>query len=88
MATHSRVLAWRIPGTAEPGGQSRTRLKWLSSNSSIRRGLEAECLGKHQMMELLCREEASNMSIIQKGILFTSLIPSSLDDTCFTGLML
>ena len=20
MATHSRVLAWRIPGTAEPGG--------------------------------------------------------------------
>ena len=32
MATHSRVLAWRIPGTGEPGGcrlwgpQSRTRL--------------------------------------------------------------
>ena len=40
MATHSSVLAWRIPGTAEPGGlpsmgvtQSRTRLKWLSSSS-------------------------------------------------------
>ena len=41
MATHSSVLAWRIPGT---GGawwsavygvaQSRTRLKWLSSSSS------------------------------------------------------
>ena len=37
MATHSSVLAWRIPGTAEPGGlpavygvQSRTRLKQLS----------------------------------------------------------
>ena len=33
MATHSSVLAWRIPGTAEPGGlpsmgsQSWTRLK-------------------------------------------------------------
>ena len=30
MATHSRVLAWRIPGTGEPGGciaQSWTRLK-------------------------------------------------------------
>ena len=34
MATHSSVLAWRIPGTGEPGGlpstgstQSRTRLK-------------------------------------------------------------
>ena len=39
MATHSRVLAWRIPGMAEPGGlpavygvaQSRTWLKRLSS---------------------------------------------------------
>ena len=33
MATHSHVLAWRIPGTGEPGGlpsmgsHSRTRLK-------------------------------------------------------------
>ena len=33
MATHSSVLAWRIPGMVEPGGlpsmgsQSRTRLK-------------------------------------------------------------
>ena len=36
MATHSSVLAWRIPGMREPGGllsmgsQSRTRLKRLS----------------------------------------------------------
>ena len=36
MATHSSVLAWRIPGMAEPGrlqsmgSQSRTRLKRLS----------------------------------------------------------
>ena len=40
MATHSSVLAWRIPGTEEPGGllcmgsQSRTRMKKLSSSSS------------------------------------------------------
>ena len=40
MATHSNVLAWRIPGTGEPGGlpsmgsQSWTRLKRLSSSSS------------------------------------------------------
>ena len=41
MATHSSVLAWRIPGTAEPGGlpsmgvtQSQTQLKQLSSSSS------------------------------------------------------
>ena len=40
MATHSSVLAWRIPGTEEPGGlpsmgsHSRTRLKRRSSSSS------------------------------------------------------
>ena len=42
MATHSSVLAWRIPGMAEPGGllsmdgvtQSWTRLKRRSSSSS------------------------------------------------------
>ena len=42
MATHSSVLAWRIPGTGEPSGlpfmgsQSRTQLKQLSSSSSSR----------------------------------------------------
>ena len=40
MATHSSILAWRIPGMEEPGGlpsmgsQSRRQLKWLSSSSS------------------------------------------------------
>ena len=43
MATHSSVLAWRIPGMGEPGGQavsgvaqSRTRLKRRSSSSSTK----------------------------------------------------
>ena len=41
MATHSSVLAWRIPRTGKPGGllsmgsHSRTRLKRLGSSSSI-----------------------------------------------------
>ena len=41
MATHSSVLAWRIPGTEEPGGlpsmgsQSQTRLKRLSSRGTL-----------------------------------------------------
>ena len=40
MATHSSVLARRIPGMGKPGGlpsgiaQGRTQLKWLSSSSS------------------------------------------------------
>ena len=43
MAIHSSVLAWRIPGTGEPGGlpsvglQSRTRLKQLSSSNGTMR---------------------------------------------------
>ena len=46
MATHSSVLAWRIPGTGEPGwaavygvAESRTRLKRLNSSSSSLRML-------------------------------------------------
>ena len=41
MATHSSVLAWRIPRTGEPGGlpsvgsHSRTRLKRLSSVAAV-----------------------------------------------------
>ena len=51
MATHSSVLACRIPGTGEPGGlpsvglQSRTRLKWLSSSSRSAVILHILCFG-------------------------------------------
>ena len=45
MATYSSVLAWRIPGMAEPGGllsmashRSRTRLKPLSMHACIGEG--------------------------------------------------
>ena len=58
MATHSSVLAWRIPGTREPGGlpsvgsQSLTRLKRLRSSSSIHgntemKNFELTCLKLH-----------------------------------------
>ena len=40
MATHSSILAWRIPWTEKPGGlqsgsQSQTQLKWLSMYASL-----------------------------------------------------
>ena len=46
MATHSSVLAWRIPGPGEPGGvaQSRTWLKWLSSSSSSSNAGDADLI--------------------------------------------
>ena len=48
MATHSSVLAWRVPGMGEPGGlpsmgsHSRTRLKRLSSSIHILTSLVAQ----------------------------------------------
>ena len=50
MATHSSVLAWRIPGTGEPGGllsvglHSQTQLKWLSSSKGMWVGKNKPCL--------------------------------------------
>ena len=53
MATHSSILAWRIPWTEEPGGlhgvtQSWTQLKRLSMHACIREGngnpLQYSCL--------------------------------------------
>ena len=44
MATHSRILAWRIPWTEEPGGLWSTGSQrvghdwWLSTHAKIRRG--------------------------------------------------
>ena len=54
MATHSSVLAWRIPETGEPGGlpsmgsQSQTRLKQLSSSSSSITGIQRFSLHTNQ----------------------------------------
>ena len=56
MVTHSSILAWRIPGTEEPGGllslglqQSQTQLKLLSRSSSSSR----EKKGKYGYVYLL-----------------------------------
>ena len=66
MATHSSVLAWRIPGTGEPGGlpdvygvaQSRTRLKRLSSSSR-------ETKPKPTGLGQLCNVELKNATYTQ-----------------------
>ena len=57
MATHSSVLAWRVPGTAEPavcGVHSQTRLKRLNSSSSSSGSghlmQRANLLGKTRML--------------------------------------
>ena len=55
-ATHSSILAWRIPWTEEPGGlhgvaKSQARLKWLSMyahNPSVARYLVTSADGRQQ----------------------------------------
>ena len=63
MTTHSSVLAWRIPGTGEPGGllsmesQSRTRLKRLSSSISstlcLKRNYDPVGLAEEKVVQVL-----------------------------------
>ena len=60
MATSASVLAWRIPGTGEPGGlpsmglHSRTQLKQLSNNNSK---VDTEPLFKFPFLILACLSE-------------------------------
>ena len=52
MATHSSILAWRIPWTEEPGGlqsmgsQNQTRLTQLSTHTALE-NLESLIYGLH-----------------------------------------
>ena len=72
MATHSIVLAWRIPGTGEPGGlpsmgsQSQTRLKRLSSSSS-KITANGECSHEIKRRFLLGRKAMTNLDSILKS---------------------
>ena len=58
MATHSSVLAWRIPGTGEPGGlpsmgSHRVRHDW-SDLAAVAAAVETWCLNHWVTREVLC----------------------------------
>ena len=44
MATHSSILAWRIPWTEEPGTKRQTQLKRLSMHAHIESISSAHCV--------------------------------------------
>ena len=56
MATHSSILAWRIPWTEEPGGlqsivlQSQTQLKQLSIHASFQDTTNSTDLRKNRLI--------------------------------------
>ena len=44
MATHSSILAWRIPWTEQPGAKSQAQLKRLSMHTHIESISSAHCV--------------------------------------------
>ena len=81
-ATHSSVLAWRIPGTGEPGGlpvtQSHTRLKWLSSSSSTVNGGEIPSNPTSPFNPIMCAVLCSVSSAVSTLFTSDSLLPYGL----------
>ena len=61
MATHSSVLAWRLPGTGEPGGLPSlgTRLKRLSSSSCSGGLCPKPCLTLETPWSVACQDPLS-----------------------------
>ena len=58
MATHSSILAWRIPWTEEPGRlQSMGSQSWTQLSNTHKRGMkstEEECSEKSPRLEFRC----------------------------------
>ena len=52
MATHSSVLAWRIPWTEEPGGLQSTRSRRVKSNTQERQQRGARGVGRQEEVVL------------------------------------
>ena len=46
MATHSRVLAWRIPGTGEPGGLPSMGSQELDTTERLHFHFSLSCIGE------------------------------------------
>ena len=84
MATHSSVLAWRIPRMGEPGGlpsmgsHSRTQLKQLSSSSTVsqtQRHLPSFTHLKERALGLIHPRNTSTHS--EKGLMYTDAMSYS-----------
>ena len=54
MATHSSVLAWRIPGTGEPGGQPSLESHRVGHNWETSLSLFTSCIGEGNGNPLQC----------------------------------
>ena len=70
MATHSSVLAWRIPGTREPGGLPSMGSHRVGHNrSDLAAAAAAAALSEVHAHMQLC-EVPSRQSLLQAGLAF------------------
>ena len=93
MATHSSVLAWRIPGMGEPGGaavygvtQSRTRLKQLSSSRRlVRVPWIARRSNQSVLKEINCEYSVEGLMLKLQYFGYLSCRTESLEKTLMLG---
>ena len=73
MATHSGILAWRIPWTEEPGrlqtmGLQRVRGKQLSKHAEARsKQAEAKAMSKQEMVAAWTKVEGKGRPDVNSG---------------------
>ena len=63
MATHSRVLAWRIPGTGEPGGLPSTRGHPESDTTEVTQQQERKKCHQIMMLSVLMHILAAEIKL-------------------------
>ena len=93
MATHSSVLAWRIPGTAEPGGlpsmgSHRVKHDWsdLAAAAAGQKGCSSGCyLAFPIAIDLLFKSGSSSVAVRSPGQPTQSETGEMTVDCCFTG---
>ena len=80
MATHSSVLAWRIPGTGEPGGLAlwgHTESDMTEVTQKQQQGLneDGSCTEEEHMEDLKSMDNALFLNLVERypGIGFISL---------------
>ena len=67
MATHSCILAWRIPWTEEPGGLQSTGSQRAQLRAVHRMGQRAPALGSRKGISELCGLHSQLMALLCRG---------------------
>ena len=78
MATHSSILAWRIPWTEEPGGLHTVHEVSQKSQTQLREW--CGCMGEHSVVSNSLQHQQKRIHLPMQGIEVQSLV--SEESTC------